>query len=182
MTITEKNAQGLIRQFDFSISPDEIEHKMIEQLEKINRTKKMPGFRPGKIPLTILKQHYGSAIKNEVIEKALNSRIDQIIDQYKLRPALEPKKTLDPYQDGQEIKGHVEFEVMPEIESVDFKKFKFDYFESETKSSRIDEVIERLRMENFQSESLDDAQKVENDHVVHLSFKGIKEDGNPIIG
>ena len=72
MQITQTKKEKLKQEFTVTLSADEIDTKINEKLKEIGKTVNMPGFRPGKIPLTLLKSKYGKAVMGEVLESAVN--------------------------------------------------------------------------------------------------------------
>src|SRR5216683_2177083 len=91
MQITETNAEGLKHEFKVTIGADDIARRVESRLHEIGRQVRLPGFRPGKVPLTVLKKRYGPSVMGEVIERAVNDSSSEAMREHKLRPALQPK-------------------------------------------------------------------------------------------
>ena len=72
MQIKELKAEGLNHEFEITIPANDIDARVNVQLEEVGKTYKIPGFRPGKVPMKILKQKLGLAVMGEVLEKAVD--------------------------------------------------------------------------------------------------------------
>ena len=74
MQVTETSAEGLHREYTVKVPADDIENKLVSRLDEIGKTATIPGFRPGKVPATILRKRYGEALRGEVLDKTINER------------------------------------------------------------------------------------------------------------
>jgi len=72
MQITETNAEGLKREFTVTVASNDIEQKMQDRLSEIGRTIRLPGFRPGKVPMQLLRKRYGPSVMGEVLERTVS--------------------------------------------------------------------------------------------------------------
>ena len=71
MNVTETSAEGLKREFKITIPASEVEEEITKKLGEIARVVRIPGFRPGKVPLPLLRKRYGPAVRGEVLEKSV---------------------------------------------------------------------------------------------------------------
>ena len=88
MQVTEINAEGLKREFKVVLPAAEIEEKVTALLEEVRKNIRMPGFRPGKVPTTLLRKQYGPSVMGEVLEQAINDSSQQTMAERGLRPAM----------------------------------------------------------------------------------------------
>src|SRR5690349_21227831 len=72
MQITETSADGLRREFKVVVPAEDIEKQLEGRLRELGQTVRLPGFRPGKVPLPLLKQRYGQSVLGEILEKAVS--------------------------------------------------------------------------------------------------------------
>ena len=84
-------AEGLKREFKVTVAASEIESRVQSRLERLAKTVRLPGFRPGKAPLPLLKKQYGRSILGEVLEEAVDEGSKKTIGDNQLRPALRPE-------------------------------------------------------------------------------------------
>src|SRR6266436_3116830 len=91
MQVTETSAEGLKREFKITVPASEVEEQITRRLGEIGRSVRIPGFRPGKVPMPMLRQRFGSAVRGEVLESTVQDSSAEAIRERNLRPALPPK-------------------------------------------------------------------------------------------
>src|SRR5260370_35003876 len=91
MQITETNAEGLKHEFKVTIGADDIAQRVERRLNEIGRQVRLPGFRPGKVPLTVLKKRYGPSVMGEAIDRAVNAGSTEAQREHKPVPASQRK-------------------------------------------------------------------------------------------
>lgn len=128
-----------------SLPNAEIEQEISTRLVKVGRTAKLQGFRPGKVPAKVVRQRFGSQVRQEVLTDVINSSFSKAINQEALKPAGSP--SIEPVGDqGQEAFSYIAvFEVYPEIELKDLNKIQVEKPEVSIGDADADEMIERLR-------------------------------------
>src|SRR5215831_5891441 len=95
MQVTELAAEGLKRQFKIVVPASDLSAKVDERLTEIARTAQIPGFRRGKVPMSLLKKQYGQALFGEAVEQAVNSSTAKAIEDRGLKPAMQPRVELE---------------------------------------------------------------------------------------
>src|SRR3712207_1248915 len=113
MQVTELAAEGLRRELKIKVSADELESRVKTRLERLAKTIRLPGFRPGKAPLPLLKKQYGRSILGEVLEQAVDEGSKKTIGDNRLRPALRPHVEVTSFDEGQDLEFEVKLEVLP---------------------------------------------------------------------
>ncbi|MFQ5783424.1 MAG: trigger factor family protein, partial [Alphaproteobacteria bacterium] len=91
MLVTETSADGLSREFKVVVDGKDIESRIRDRLESLRGSVRIPGFRPGKVPLALLRKQYGQTILGEILDQALNQTSAQALAEKGLRPAMQPK-------------------------------------------------------------------------------------------
>ncbi|MFN6956873.1 MAG: trigger factor, partial [Acetobacteraceae bacterium] len=91
MQVTELANDGLKRAYSVTLSAGDIASTRDRRLAEIAKTATMPGFRPGKVPLSVVKQRYGAAVMGEVLEQSVTEASRQVVTDRGLKPALQPK-------------------------------------------------------------------------------------------
>ena len=91
MQVTETKSEGLNRQFKVALPAKEIEEKISHRLQELAKTVRLPGFRPGKVPVSVLRNKYGPSVMGEVLERAVNDSSRQALAEKGLRPAMQPE-------------------------------------------------------------------------------------------
>jgi trigger factor len=121
MQVTELSAEGLKREYKVVVQAAEIEHQVAHRLEELKGKIRMPGFRPGKVPVTLLRKQYGRSVMGEVLEQAVNQGSQKAIADHELRPALRPKIEVTSFDEGADLEFTMALEVLPEVPEVDLK-------------------------------------------------------------
>ena len=119
MQVTELSAEGLKREYKVVVQAAEIEGEVAHRLEELKGRVRMPGFRPGKVPITLLRKQYGRSVMGEVLERAVNQGSQQAIAEHELRPALRPKIEVTSFDEGADLEFTMALEVLPEVPEVD---------------------------------------------------------------
>jgi trigger factor len=174
MQVTEINAEGLKRDFKVVVPAGQLETRMQAKLAEIASTVAMPGFRPGKVPMNIVRKKYGPAIMGEILEAAVNDGTGKAITDGGLRPAMQPKVEITNYAEGADLEFSVTLEVMPEIKAMDFAAISLERDKAQGPDAEVDETLARIAERNESSETVKRASK-DGDTVV-IDFVG-KKDG-----
>jgi len=115
MQVTETLSEGLKRGFTVVVPEPELTAKREKRLAELGRTMQMPGFRPGKVPMSMVRKRYGAAVSAEVVEGAVNDASDRLLSERGLRPAMQPKlEVTKPGQDS-DLEFTMELELLPDI-------------------------------------------------------------------
>src|SRR5579862_6411356 len=91
MQVTETLSDGLKRAFAVVIPAADIENRRASRLNELAKQVNLPGFRPGKVPMPIVRQRFGGAVAAEVLEQSLNEATQKLLADRDLRPAVMPK-------------------------------------------------------------------------------------------
>ena len=100
MEITETKNESLKRAYKIIVPTEDIESRMASRLGEIARTARMPGFRPGKVPVHLLRKTHGKAVMGEVLEQTVSESSQSAISENDLRPVTQPKIEIDKFEDG----------------------------------------------------------------------------------
>ena len=94
MQVTETEIDELTRHFRVALSAEDIDRKVDIKLNELAHSARLPGFRPGKVPIALLRKRYGASVKNEVLEEAISETSQAVISERGLRIALPPRVEL----------------------------------------------------------------------------------------
>ncbi|MBI3447204.1 MAG: trigger factor [Magnetospirillum sp.] len=174
MQVTQINAEGLKREFKVVVPAGQLETRIQDKLAEIARTVAMPGFRPGKVPMGIVRKKYGSAVMGEILEGAVNDGAGKAITDGGLRPAMQPKIEITKYEEGSDLEFTVAVEILPEIKTMDFGTINLVRDKAVVPDTEVDEALAKIAERNESSEPVKRAAK--NGDVVVIDFVG-KQDG-----
>jgi len=99
MNVSETKSDGLLREYKIVITAAEIDAEVAKKLEELAKTVKMPGFRPGKVPLSVVKTRFGDQARGEAIKTALDEGARQAIEGNDLRLASQPQVDIKSYEE-----------------------------------------------------------------------------------
>ena len=181
MHITETNADGLKREFKIVVPAGQIEDRVESKLKELAQTVQMPGFRPGKVPLPMLRKKYRASLMGEVLESEINSATEKAITDTGLRPAMQPKIEISSFADGKDLEFTVAMESLPEVEPVDFATIALDRPKVEIADAEIDTALSRIAERNEKSEPMPAEHKAETGDIAVINFVG-KRNGEAFAG
>lgn len=181
MQVTEVATDGLKREYKVVVAANEIEGKVTERLKKLAQTAKVPGFRPGKAPVSLLKKQYGRQVMGEVLEQAVDEGSRQAISENQLKPALRPKIEVTSFDDGKDLEFKMDVEVLPEVPEVDLKSISLTRQVVEIDESKVDDAIKNVAQARRTFEPLAELRPAQEGDQVTLDFEG-SIDGEPFEG
>lgn len=181
MQITETNANGLKREFKVVIPADKLQDQVDSRLKELGERIKMPGFRPGKVPLQLLKQRYEKSVMGEVLEKSVQEGSSQLMTERNLRPAGQPKVEIVKFESGQDLEFSVALEVIPDITPVDFKTISLQRTVVDVPESEIEESLARLAKRQRKAEPAPDTHAALSGDIAVIDFVG-RVDGKEFEG
>jgi len=172
MNITETSTEGLARTFKVVVTAQEIEEKVKGRLEELRRTVQLPGFRPGKVPVAVIRQRYGASVLSEALEEAVSDTSRQAIADRALRVALQPKIAVDKYEENGDLEYTMTVEVLPDIEPGDLSGLELEKPVAPVDDAAVDEALARLAGTRGNTEPVtEDRAAAEGDTVV-IDFAG----------
>lgn len=172
MQVTETNTDGLKREFTVVISAKDLNEKTEARLSELGQNIKVPGFRPGKVPMSVLKQRYGQNVMGEVLERAVQDSSAQALQERGLRPAMQPKVEITKFEEGKDLEYTMELEIMPEFEPMDFSKLELERVEVEVPEKEVEEALERIASQRTETKPLKTPRKSQKGDVLVIDFKG----------
>ncbi|MCQ2914205.1 MAG: trigger factor [Alphaproteobacteria bacterium] len=144
MQVKETKTEGLKHSFKFVISADEIASKVSEKIKEYGKTANIPGFRPGKVPESMLRKRYENAFFGEVVEEMINEEPFNEFEKKSLRPALRPQINVEKYEHGKDLEFTVDVEVLPEIKPVDFSTISLEKLVAEIPEDDVEKSLKHL--------------------------------------
>ena len=152
MQVTETSAEGLKREFRVVVPAGELEEKVTDRLGEIGRTIQLRGFRPGKVPMQILRQRFGTSVLGEVLENTLQGTSAEAIRGHNLRPALPPKVDIVSFSEGTDLEYKMSLEVLPDIPEPSFADLDIERLVVEVPDEDVDRAIERIAEQQRKTE------------------------------
>ena len=181
MTVTVETLEKLQRRITLTLASDTIKGEVETRLKKLSRTVKADGFRPGKVPMSVVAQRYGYSVHYEVMNDKVGEAFSNAANEAKLRVAGSPNITQkDGAADGQ-IAFDATFEVYPEVKLGDLSAVAIERVSTEVSEAAIDKTVDILRKQRRTFAQRPAAEGAAEDDRVTIDFEG-KIDGEPFSG
>ena len=179
LDVSLEKAKGLERRMTVRVPAAEIEREIDARLVKMSRTARIKGFRPGKIPPKVVRQRYGTLIREEVLADVIRASFSRAVSQAQLNPAGGP--AIEPLTgaDGEHFSYRATFEVYPEIALKSLEKIAIEKPLVAIADGDVEKMIERLRQQRATWRGVD--RKASATDRVTVDFTG-KVDGEPFAG
>jgi trigger factor len=174
MQVSVETTAGLERRMTVGVPAAEIDNAVSQKLKDTARRVKIDGFRPGKVPVSVVKQRYGAGIRAEVLEEAVRNHYVQAISAEKIIPAGAPNIEFTKDIVGQDVEFTATFEVFPEVTLASFDGFEFEKATVSVTDADVDNMLENLQKQRANYIAVDRAAQL-NDRI-KIDFAG-KIDG-----
>jgi trigger factor len=172
MQVTEVESAGLKRAYTVVLPAGDIAAQRDRRLAALAKDLRMPGFRPGKVPTTVVRQRYGAAVMDEVLEQSVGDAMRQVISDRGLRPAIQPKVELKGGGEGTDLEFRMDLEVMPEIPMPDFAGIALERLKATPTEEEIDKALGAIAGRNRSLEDIAEAPPAAKGEVVVCDFTG----------
>jgi trigger factor len=149
MQVSVENLGKLERRMQVQVPAERVSEQIAARLKTLSRTARLKGFRPGKAPLKVIRQQFGSQVHREVIGELLQSSYAEAVSQTQLAPAGSPRIEPQSMDEGGDLKYVATFEVFPEVALQPLETLEIDWVTAEVSESDIDAMIERLRTQQM---------------------------------
>lgn len=181
MQVVETNSDSLLKDFKVTVAAADIETRIDSRLVEVGQDARIPGFRPGKVPVNVLKQRFGPAVRGEVLEATLRDSTQELLAERGLRPASQPKIEVTSYEEGDDLEYEISVELLPDIGDVDFSSIELERVKVSATDTEIGETMQRLADQNRQSKAIETDRAAKNGDIVVIDFVGTV-DGEPFDG
>ena len=172
MNVSETKSEGLLREYKIVITATEIDAEVSKKLKEIATTVKMPGFRPGKVPMSVVKSRFSDQVRGDAIKAALDEGARQAIEGNDLRLASQPQVDVGSYEDGKDLEASLACEVMPAITLPDLGKVIVDRPKVDSDPKEVEETLERIADENRPTAPIARARAAKLGDVAKIDFTG----------
>src|SRR6202008_2455359 len=172
MQVIETNTEGLKREFKVVVPATEVQERIDGRLSELGRRIRVPGFRPGKVPLPLLKQRYGQTVRGEVLEQAVNDSSARVISERGLRAAGQPQiEILSSAAEG-DLEYKLAVELIPDIKPMEFSTLEIERLVVDVPEKEVDEAIERTAKRFRKSDPVATPRPAQSGDVVVVDFTG----------
>ncbi len=179
MQVSVEATTGLERRLKVGVPASEVDNAVSEKLKQTARRVRIDGFRPGKVPVSVVKQRFGDGIRAEVLQEVVQNNYAKALTEEKLTPAGSPRIEFTQDKAGQDVEFVATFEVFPEVKLAEFNGYEFDKQVAEITDADIEDMLANLRKQRAEYKVVDRA-AADTDQV-KIDFVG-KVDGEAFDG
>lgn len=170
MQVSVEATTGLERQMTVVVPAERVDSDVEKRVQQTARTVRIDGFRPGKVPVKVVKKRYGKGIRQEVIGEVVQQSFYEAIQQEELTPAGGPNVEFKNDVEGEDFSYTATFEVYPEIALADFSSVEIEKNAAEVKDADLEQMIETLQKQQASFEAAEKAGE-EGDQL-NIDFEG----------
>lgn len=173
MQVSVEVTSGLERRLTVGVPAEKLDNVVNQRLAQAQKNLRLPGFRPGKVPMKEVQRRFGKDVRLEAMSELMQETFFEAIKQEDIEPAGMPRFEPVSMEPGQEVKFTATFEVFPEVELAEFEKISVTKPVAEIKDEDVDGLIEELRAQRATWKEKDGA--AENDDQVNINYVGTIE-------
>jgi trigger factor len=183
MQVNETLNEGLKRAYSITITASELDEKVNGKLVEAQPDVEMKGFRKGKVPMAMLKKQFGDKVMGEVMQESIDGALKDHFEESGNRPAMQPdvQMTNTDWKPGDDVEIAVNYECLPEVPEIDYKKIKLERLVAKPDASEVDEALGNLANSANNFEDRKKGSKAKDGDQVVINFLG-KVDGEPFDG
>jgi trigger factor len=170
MQVSVENTSALERRMTIGVPAERIEAEVNKRLQQTARNAKIPGFRPGKVPMSVIRQRYEADARQEALGNVIQASFYEAVVEQKLNPAGAPAVEPKVFEKGKDLEYIATFEVFPEFEVGAFDTIEVERLSAEVADSDLDNMLEILRKQNVRYEQAERA--AQNEDQLNIDFVG----------
>ncbi|MEB6591656.1 trigger factor [Pseudomonas asiatica] len=179
MQVSVENTSALERRMTIAVPAERVENEVNKRLQQTARRAKVAGFRPGKVPMSVIRQRFEADARQEAFGDLVQASFYEAIVEQKLNPAGAPAVEPKSFEKGKDLEFVAIFEVFPEFTVAGLESINVERLSAEVADADLDNMLEVLRKQNTRFEAVERA--AQNDDQVNIDFVG-KVDGEAFAG
>lgn len=148
MQVSVEITQGLERRLTISVPAETVDVEVKNRLRQVSKTQRIDGFRPGKVPPSVIQKRYGKSVRQEVAGEIMQRNFVDAIVAEKINPAGRPSFVAKSNEDGKPLEFEATFEIYPEVELKDLEKIAVERPDVEVNDSDLDEMFVTLQKQH----------------------------------
>ena len=169
---TKEKTKDLHYSISGKISANDLQNAADKILTEYGKKAKMPGFRAGHIPLSILRQKYNASAWGEAVDKVLNEELQKYTAEKHIRLASQPKVDFKEYTVGKDVEYSMEFDILPTLPEINLEKITVTKKVTKLDEKEVEKALENIRKSRSTAEKQDEKYKAQNGDVAVIDFKG----------
>ncbi|WP_448566258.1 trigger factor [Thalassotalea ganghwensis] len=179
MQVSLETTKGLERRLTISVPAEKVDVEVKNRLRQIGKTQRINGFRPGKVPPSVLQKRYGKSVRQEIAGEVMQRNFVEAIMAEKITPAGRPQFVAKSNEDGKDLEFEATFEVYPEVELSGLDKIKVERLVAEVTDKDLDEMF--VTLQNQHKTWKENKRKTKKGDKLTINFVG-RVDGEEFEG
>lgn len=164
------------REIELEIPAENVQKATEKVARDIARIARIPGFRPGKAPVTLVRRRFADDIQGEVVQSLVPEYLEKALDEKKLVPVTRPEVDKVEFKEGEPLRFRAVFEVLPEFELGDYKNLQVQVEDVEIGDAQVDKALEEMRERAATFVPVEGRPAQDGDHVL-IKLSGVPVDG-----
>jgi trigger factor len=170
MQVSVETTSNIERHMTIGVPAQEIDQAVQKRLQETARTVRLNGFRPGKVPMSVVKRRFGNSVRQEIVGEIMRDNYVKALQEQDLNPAGWPRFEPKTMEEGKDLEFVAIFEVLPEIELGDLSAITIEKPQADVTDADIDTMIDNLRTQQATVKSV--KRKSKNKDIAVIDFKG----------
>ena len=176
MQVLKATVEQLRHDFEVMIPAQEIDDKCTKQLKELQQRIRIPGFRPGKVPMATIRQRHESEITQEVINEIVSQSAQKVIEENALRPAMQGNIKMNPRNQGEDLQFTLSVEVFPEITLPDFTTITLEHLVAKVSDHDVEKQIAYLVQVQRSVQKLETPRPTQQGDCLLIDHRGFHDD------
>ncbi|MEM6485595.1 MAG: trigger factor [Pseudomonadota bacterium] len=173
MQVSVETTSKLERKLTVGVPAERVDGEVDARLKQAVKNVRLPGFRPGKVPLKVMRQRFGTGVRQEVLGEVMSRSFQEAVVQENLKPAGQPQIEARNIDAGRDLEYVATFEVFPEVEIVEMGEFSVDRPVAEVTPDDVDNIIEVFRKQKGEWKEVD--RPAETDDRATIDYAGTRD-------
>ncbi len=174
--IEEIKNKGLDVEWNMIIPADKINVILNKKYQELSQNIKIPGFRPGKVPITIIKKRYSKSVMSEILDKLINDNLREVLLEKKIRPSVQPTVNVKSYEEGKDLSLNVVIQRMPDIKKINLAEIKIEKSTLQVSDADVKNTLDDIAKKHERFTPLTKKRAAKNGDLILFDYDG-KIDG-----
>ena len=174
--IEEIKNKGLDIEWNMTIPADHINVILDKKYQELSQNIKIPGFRPGKVPIAIIKKRYSKSVMSEILDKLINDNLREVLIEKKIRPSVQPSVDVKSYEEGKDLSLKVIIQKMPDLQKINLAEIKIEKSVLQVSDSDVENTLNDIAKKHERFKPLKNKRAAKNGDLILFDYEG-KIDG-----
>ena len=175
MKVTVDSKKGLKTNLKVFVDKETVNEKIGSRLNELSKTVNIKGFRPGKVPIDVLKRQFGKAVYGEVLEKILKETSLKALEEKKIKAAGQPKLDLKSHGEGKDLNYTLEIDELPSVKLNSLENIKYTDYEIKVTDGEIKKRIDDIAKNQDNFKDINEKESATNGDLVVFDYEATIE-------